>query len=120
MGEEIADLGERPVEADDLDDLGVFGGDFKALDQCGRQSGTAHGSEALDLFQRQHGHQAGHDRDVDSGRAALFNEAVVNGVVEKELRGDEGGTGIDFAFQGVEVGCERGGLGVFFRITAYA
>ena len=74
----------------------------------------------MDLFQRQHGHQAGHDRDVDSGRAAFFNEAVINGVVEKELRGDEGGTGVDFAFQGVEVGFERGGLGVFFRITADA
>ena len=86
MGEEIADLGERPIETDDLDDLGVFGGDFKALDQRGRQSGAAHGGEALDLFQRQHGHQAagggGYDfqgaisrgGSIDAGTEIFFEE----------------------------------------------
>ena len=120
VGEEIADLRESPVDADGLDDVGVFRGDFEAGDELARKRRAAHGGEALDLFQREHGHDAGHDGDGDAGGAAFFHEAVIDGVVEEELGGDEVGAGVDFAFKVGEVDFEGGGFGMFFGIAADA
>ena len=106
MREEVADLRERPVNAQGLDDLGRLAGGLKALDEFLRQVGAAHLGEALDLLQRQHRHDARHDGHRDAARAAFFHEAVIHGVVEEELCGDERRTRADLAFQIVQVGLE--------------
>ena len=57
LGEEVADLGERPVDADRFNDISVFGGDFEAGDELAAASVVPHiVGETLDLFQREHGH----------------------------------------------------------------
>lgn len=113
LREEVADLRERPVDADGFDDVGVFGGDFEARAEFRRERRAAHRGEALDLFQREHGHNAGDDRNSNAGGAAFVHKAVIHGVVEKELRRDEVRAGVDFDFERSEVGFEDGASGCF-------
>jgi hypothetical protein len=84
------------------------------------ERGAAHRGEALDLFQREHGHDAGDDRDGDAGAAAFFDETVIDGVVEEELGGDEVGAGVDLGFERGEIGFGRRCFGVFLGIAADA
>ena len=78
LGEEVADLGERPVDADGFNDVGIFGGDFETRAEFRRERRAAHRGEALDVLQREHGYNAGHDRNRNAGRAASIDEAIVS------------------------------------------
>ena len=76
--EEVADLCKRPVDADGFNDVGIFGGDFETRAEFRRERRAAHRGEALDLLQREHGHNAGRDRNRNAGRAAFIDEAIVS------------------------------------------
>ena len=75
--EQIADLGERPLDADQLDDVGVFGGNLQARGQLFWQRGTAQAGETLHLLERKYRHDAGHDRHGDAACMAPVDVAVV-------------------------------------------
>ena len=120
MGQEVADLGERPIDAEGFDDLGLVSGGLDAPDQPVRQRGAAQAGDPCDLFEREHRHDARDDGHADPGCAASIHEAVVGLVVEEQLGGDERCPGVDLAPQVDEIGFERGRLGVLLRIAGHA
>ena len=107
LGEQVADLIQGPVNADDFDDVGIFRGDFKAAEQRGREGGATQRGEALDLLQGKHGHDTRHDWHRDATGMAFLHEAVIRSVVEKKLGRDERRAGIHFALQIFEIGFRR-------------
>ena len=97
LGDEVADLVQGPVDADDFHDVGIFPGNLQAASECGGEGGAAHGGDAGDLFSREHRHDAGNDGNRDPGGPTAIDEAEVNFVVEEELRSDEIRAGVDLS-----------------------
>ncbi len=116
--EQVADLCECPVDADDLDDVGVDLGHFEATgERCG-QHRAGEGGDAQNLLHREDRHETGNDGNGDAGGAALVHEAVIDRVVEKQLGGHKRSAGVHLALEVVEIDFHGRSLGVFLGVTS--
>ena len=117
VGQQSADLIERPVDADHFNHVGVFGGDFESSDELRWEVRAAHFREAAYLLERKHGHDPRHNGHRNPRGAAFLDESIISGVIEKKLSRDKRGAGIDFAAEVSEVEIEGKSFRVFFGIT---
>lgn len=67
------------------------------------QYGTGQGTDTMDLFAGRDGHNAGDNRDMDTGFLRFPDEIVEDVVVEEHLCGQEGAARIYLALQVVDV-----------------
>ena len=88
----------------------------EAIGEPGGHRGAGARGEILGLREILHRQDAGHDRDVDAGRAHAVEIAEIKTVLEKELGDRARRAGIDLGLEHVDVGGDRGAVRMLFRI----